>query len=81
MPAFPDAEKISTQLVREAKLSTPPVDLWAISALWPNLRVSEEDLDKEGYLIFLGSHGAELLSYYSAGRILRTGKGLRSLTN
>ena len=61
MPAFPDAEKISTQLVREAKLSTPPVDLWAISALWPNLRVSEEDLDKEGYLIFLGSHGAELL--------------------
>lgn len=61
MPAFPDAEEIVSQLMREAKLSAPPIDLQAISALWPSLNVSEEEIDKEGYLIFLGSHGAELI--------------------
>lgn len=61
MPKFPDSEKLCAQLLREAGISPPPTDLNAVSSLWPSLKVSEEELDKEGYLIFLGAQGAELL--------------------
>ena len=61
MTSFPNPEEICTELLREAKCSAPPTDLAAISALWPGLKVSEADLDKEGYLIFLGVQGAELM--------------------
>ena len=61
MPRFPDADKLSELLLREAGISPPPTDLEAVSSLWPGLKVSEEDLDKEGYLIFLGAQGAELI--------------------
>ena len=61
MSRFPDANVLCTQLIREAGLTPPPTDLEAVSSLWPGLKVSEEDLDKEGYLIFLGVQGAELM--------------------
>ena len=61
MTDFPDAEEISTQLIQQARLSTLPVNLQEIASLWPNLSVSEEALDREGYLIFLGVQGAELI--------------------
>ena len=61
MAWLPNAEEICTELIREAKCSPPPTDLAPISALWPSLKVSEADLDKEGYLIFLGVQGAELM--------------------
>ena len=61
MPRFPDAEELCAQLIRKAGFSPPPTDLDAVSSLWPRLKVSEEDLDKEGYLVFLGARGAELL--------------------
>ena len=61
MSRFPDADKLCALLLREAGISHPPTDLGAVSSLWPNLRVSEEALDKEGYLIFLGAQGAELI--------------------
>ena len=61
MARFPDADELCSQLVLKAEISPPPTDLHAISSLWPNLKVSEEDLDKEGYLIFLAAQGAELL--------------------
>ena len=61
MARFPNAEEICSELIREAKCSPPPTDLEAISSLWPGLKVSEADLDKEGYLVFLGIQGAELI--------------------
>ena len=61
MNSFPDADELCAQLVTKAEISPPPTDLHAVFSLWPNLKVSEEDLDKEGYLIFLAAQGAELL--------------------
>ena len=61
MAWLPNAEEICTELIAEAKCSPPPTDLGAISSLWPGLKVSEADLDKEGYLVFLGVQGAELM--------------------
>ena len=58
---FPDADKLAALLIREAGVSYPPTDLAAVSSLWPDLKVSEDDLDKEGYLIYLGNQGAELI--------------------
>ena len=61
MPRFPDADELCAQLISEAGCSPPPTDLEAISSLWPRLKVSEENLDREGYLIYLGVQGAELI--------------------
>ena len=61
MDRLPNAEEICTELLREAKCTPPPTDLGAISSLWPSLKISEADLDKEGYLVFLGVRGAELM--------------------
>ena len=61
MTEFPDSERLCALLLREAGISPPPTNLEAVSSLWPSLQVSEEYLEKEGYLIFLGSQGAELM--------------------
>ena len=61
MPNFPDPEHICEQVLEEVGHSAPPTDLNAVCSLWPDLKVDEEDLDKEGYLIPLGIHGAEIL--------------------
>ena len=56
-----DPEQVCGQVLKEIGHSRPPTDLDAICSLWPNLSVHEENLDKEGYLIPLGIHGAEIL--------------------
>ena len=61
MASLPNAEEICIELIREAQCSPPPTDLGAISSLWSGLKVSEADLDREGYLVFLGVQGAELM--------------------
>ena len=61
MPNFPDPEHICEQLLKAVGHGSPPTDLNAVCSLWPGLKVDEEDLDKEGYLLPLGVHGAEIL--------------------
>ena len=56
-----DPEQVCEQILGAAGHSTPPTNLRAVCSLWPDLRVAEEDLDREGYLIPLGIHGAEIL--------------------
>lgn len=61
MSSFPDADKICAQLIQKARITPPPTDLEAVSSLWKGLSVTEENLEKEGYLIYLGRQGAEML--------------------
>ena len=61
MPYFPNPEHICEQVLEAVGHSAPPTDLNAVCSLWPDVKVDEEDLDKEGYLIPLGVHGAEIL--------------------
>lgn len=61
MRNFPDTEAISEQVLRAADHHAPPTDLMAVCSLWPQLDVTEEALEKAGYLIPLGIHGAEIL--------------------
>ena len=61
MRSFPDAEAVSEQVLKAANHHAPPTDLKAVCSLWPQLDVTEEALEKAGYLIPLGVHGAEVL--------------------
>lgn len=61
MPNLSDPEQICEQILEAVGHTCPPTDLEAICSLWPDLKVEEEDLDKEGYLIPLGVYGAEIL--------------------
>ena len=56
-----DPEPVCDQVLKAVGHSAPPTDLRAICSLWPDLEVNEEDLDREGYLVPLGVHGAEIL--------------------
>jgi hypothetical protein len=56
-----DPEQASRFVLEKAGHHGPPTDLGVVCQLWPGLSVTEEDLDKEGYLVPLGIHGAELL--------------------
>ena len=58
---LPDAEAVSEQILKAANHLAPPTDLKAVCSLWPQLDVTEEALEKAGYLIPLGVHGAEIL--------------------
>lgn len=58
---LPDPAKLALELLDRAGLASPPVRLESISALWPNLTVSTEDLDCEGYIIDVGNLGAEIV--------------------
>lgn len=61
MPNFSDPEQVCKQILEAVGHNSPPTDLEAVCSLWSDLHVEEEDLDKEGYLIPLGVHGAEIL--------------------
>lgn len=61
MRHFPDPENICNQILNAAGHLAPPTNLKVVCNLWPDIRVSEEELDKEGYLIPLGVHGAIIL--------------------
>ncbi len=56
-----DPEYICDQVLEAVGHRAPPTDLDAVCSLWPDLNVEEEELDKEGYLIPYGVHGAEIL--------------------
>jgi len=58
---LPDAEELCQQVLETVGHEGPPTDLEAVCSLWPNLSLVEEDLDKEGYLVPVGAHAAEIL--------------------
>jgi Zn-dependent peptidase ImmA (M78 family) len=55
------AEDEAATLIRSASQTEPPVDLVAITKLWKDLSIVEEDLEGEGYLLPLGKLGAEIV--------------------
>ena len=61
MQSFPDAENAAEQVLAAASHLGPPTDLKSVCSLWPQLSVAEEALEKAGYLLPLGVHGAEVL--------------------
>lgn len=56
-----DPEAVANDLLTRSNQCSPPVDLQSVIALWPGLRVSEDDLERDGYLIDLGSLGGEII--------------------
>jgi Zn-dependent peptidase ImmA (M78 family) len=56
-----DPESTALELLVRTGQSGPPVDLDRIAALWPGLKISVENLEREGYLVDLGAQGAEIL--------------------
>lgn len=58
---LPDPASIARSLLEQASQRRPPVRLEAVLAVLPGVRVSTEELDGEGYLVDLGSLGAEIL--------------------
>ena len=56
-----NTEEICSQLIIDGKCSAPPIDLESISSLWPGLKISDDNLEKEGYLVYLGAQGGELI--------------------
>src|SRR5216683_3005602 len=58
---LPNPEQIATDLLIRAGVTYPPVILDQITKLWPGLRITYEDLDKEGFLVDLGSRGGEII--------------------
>jgi Zn-dependent peptidase ImmA (M78 family) len=56
-----DPEKTALELLMRTGQSGPPVDLDRVVALWPGLKISMENLEREGYLVDLGAQGAEIL--------------------
>ncbi len=58
---FLDPEKTAFDLLVRTGQSGPPVDLDRVAALWPGLKISVENLEREGYLVDLGAQGAEIL--------------------
>lgn len=61
MHQVPDPEIVCRAVLEAANHVRPPTDLDSVRGLWPRLALVEDDLDKEGYLVPLGIHGAELL--------------------
>lgn len=58
---MPDAESTAESVLARSEHRGPPTDLNEVCSLWPNLSLIEEDLDREGYLVPLGTGGADLL--------------------
>jgi len=56
-----DPEKTALELLARTGQSGPPVDLDRVAALWPGLKISAENLEREGYLVDLGAQGAEII--------------------
>lgn len=61
MIPYPEPDKICRQILEAVGHSRPPVDLDTVCSLWPDLSIIEDDLDKDGYLVPLGIHGADLI--------------------
>jgi len=58
---LPNPALAAEKLLSRGAVCAPPVDLSKLISLWPNLFLTEEDLENEGYLIPIGELGAEIL--------------------
>lgn len=56
-----NATSVASEIWARAGRHRLPVDLNAVVRLWPDLRVSLEDIDGPGYFVDLGSRGGEIL--------------------
>lgn len=58
---LPDPEQVAKEIIGRSCQNELAIDLDRIVRLWPNLRVSVDSLENEGYLVDLGIHGAEIV--------------------
>jgi Zn-dependent peptidase ImmA (M78 family) len=58
---LPDAAEAAHMTLARTQQRVPPVDLDRIVALWPNLSVVLDRLEKPGYLVNMGIRGAEII--------------------
>jgi hypothetical protein len=58
---LPDPEQAASEFLDRASQNCPPVDLDQIAALWLGLKISTDNLEREGYLVDLGAQGAEII--------------------
>lgn len=63
---LPPPRDLASRILSSAEQKRPPVDIEAVVKLWPELRLSEDDLDGEGYLLGMGQLGAEIIVRSSA---------------
>jgi Zn-dependent peptidase ImmA (M78 family) len=63
---LPPPRDLASRILASARQKRPPVDVEAVIKLWPELRLSEDDLDGEGYLLGMGQLGAEIIVRSSA---------------
>lgn len=61
MNRLPDPALAARDVIGRVALLDPPVDLRSIVSLWPNLTISEEELDGAGYLLPIGEIGGTIL--------------------
>ncbi len=60
-PSLPDTERTSQRLLVKLDSGSVPIDVHSIARLWTGLSIIEEDIDGPGYLLPLGSLGAEII--------------------
>jgi hypothetical protein len=58
---LPDPTLAAEKLLSKLDAREPPVDLSKVVSLWPNLFLTESELDGAGYLLPIGELGAEIL--------------------
>lgn len=58
---LPDPGTTAQEILKKAGFASPPVNLEAISRLWPNLTIATENLDSEGYIVNFGALGSEII--------------------
>jgi hypothetical protein len=58
---LPDPTLTAERLLSKLGAKEPPVNLGDVASLWPNLFLTEADLDGAGYLLPIGELGAEIL--------------------
>lgn len=61
MGGWLDPEVAAAELLYQAEIDAPPVDLSRVVALWPGLRITEVKLDGAGYLLPISDRCGEIL--------------------
>lgn len=61
LTSLPDISELATDLLTRSGQSRPPVSLKCLLSLWPDLKVSFDQLDGEGYLVNLGARGGHVI--------------------
>lgn len=60
-PSLPDPGLTSERLLKKIGPSVIPTDVHAVTRVWDNLSILEENIDGPGYLLPLGKLGAEII--------------------